>query len=225
MARKCEQCSAPALDDLSEYCNRCGGRVIEEPRSKVPVCVRCGNPAPNNEVLYCNRCGTEYPPIEPEITCPRCGNAIPDELSEFCNRCGSPVKGEPEPEMPVCPKCSNPATDAAALFCNRCGTSYQKELENIIPHCQRCGHLAASQKKKYAHLPLVVDDLAGGKIRDESIVIPGNSKKYGHLPLVADEFREKQSPRLEIESPYYPGPPKETKAGKPKKGFFDLLKK
>ena len=82
-----------------------------------------------------------------------------------------------------------------------------------------------SLQKKYAHLPLVAEELAGGKFKDESIVISANSKKYGHLPLVADEFKEKQSPRLEIESPYYPGPPKEKKAVKSKKGLFDLLKK
>ncbi|MEI7858122.1 MAG: hypothetical protein WCH85_11575, partial [Methanomicrobiales archaeon] len=79
------------------------------------------------------------------------------------------------------------------------------------------------QKKKYAHLPLVADELADGNARDESIVIPGNSKKYAHLPLVADDFKEKASPRLEIESPYYPGPPKEKKPGR--KGIFDLMKK
>jgi hypothetical protein len=80
-------------------------------------------------------------------------------------------------------------------------------------------------KKKYAHLPLVAEELAGGKTRDESIVLPAQTKKYAHLPLVADELKEKQSPRLEIESPYYPGPPREKKAAKSKKGLFDLLKK
>ncbi len=71
----------------------------------------------------------------------------------------------------------------------------------------------------------MADEFAGGKTRDESIVIPGNTKKYAHLPLIADELKEKQSPRLEIETPYFPGPPKEKKSGKPKKSFFDLLKK
>lgn len=80
-------------------------------------------------------------------------------------------------------------------------------------------------QKKYAHLPLVADELAGGKVKDDSFVISEKSKKYAHLPLIADEFKEKQSPRLEIESPYYPAPPKEKKAGRSKKGLFDLLKK
>ena len=84
---------------------------------------------------------------------------------------------------------------------------------------------APPSQKRYAHLPLVVDELAGGKVKDASIVISGNSKKYAHLPLVADEFKEKQSPRLEIESPYFPGPPKEKKAERSKKGIFDRLKK
>jgi hypothetical protein len=80
-------------------------------------------------------------------------------------------------------------------------------------------------RKKYAHLPMIADELAGGKVRDESIVIPSTTKKYAHLPLIADELKEKKSPRIEIESPYYPPPPKEAKPGKSKKGFFDLLKK
>jgi hypothetical protein len=83
----------------------------------------------------------------------------------------------------------------------------------------------SSPQKKYAHLPLVADELAGGKYNDEKIVMPGSAKKYAHLPLVADELKEKKSPRLEIETPYLPPPPRETKAGRTKKGLFDLLKK
>lgn len=335
MTKKCELCGTPAFDDQSEFCNRCGSFVIEEPEPKLPVCSRCNSPAPNAEVLFCNRCGTEYRTAEPENNCPRCGNTIHDERSEFCNRCGASVRQEPGLKVPVCSKCGNPAPDDEALFCNRCGTEYKKEPVNIIPLCPRCGstipddqsqfcnrcgatigtkpvnkkpvcakcgapapdeqtlfcnrcgtqfthpvsnlkpvHSTAhkpaqplsvkiSQKrpvpavvtpedlwdpvpdeefekayypptvvppaslsqKKYAHLPLVAEELTGGKIKSESIVIPGNSKKYAHLPLIADEFKEKQSPRLEIESPYYPVPPREKKAGKSKKGLFDLLKK
>jgi rRNA maturation endonuclease Nob1 len=333
MAKKCERCQTPALSDDSEYCNRCGSFVIEEPKLHVPICSRCNSPAPNAEVLFCNRCGAQYPAAEPAPTCPRCGNIIPDAESEFCNRCGAPVRTEPE--VPLCSRCGNPAPDADALFCNRCGTAYKKEPVNIIPLCPQCGHTlpddqspfcnrcgasvstgpvdkkpvcgncgavktdedtlfcnrcgtqfnhqvsrqktvpipgkkpalpasvkisrkkqvpaigtseelwdpvqeeviapgyfsypagqpAASSQKKYTHLPLVAEELSGGKIRDESIVMPANGKKYAHLPLIADEFKEKQSPRIEIESPYYPGPPNEKKSGKGKKGFFDLLKK
>ena len=97
-----------------------------------------------------------------------------------------------------------------------------EEFEEV--HYPHTVSLPPSQKK-FAHLPLVADELAGGKVKDCSIVIPGNSKKYAHLPLIADEFKKKQSPRLEIESPYIPAPPKEKKAGRSKKGLFDLLKK
>ena len=335
MAKKCERCGTPALDNQSEFCNRCGASVIEEPGLKVPVCSRCKSPAPNAEVLFCNRCGTEYPIAEPEnnsLLCPRCGNAIHDDQSEFCNRCGASVTQESEPKVSICIRCGNPAPDDESLFCNRCGTEYKKEPVNTTPLCPRCGYtipddqslfcnrcgatvgtpvnqkpvcskcgapalddqtlfcnrcgtqfnhpvsnkkpvrpqahkpvqplsVKISQKKqvpavvvpsdlwdpvldeefeearyphtvslppsqkKYAHLPLVADELAGGKVKDASIVISGNSKKYAHLPLIADEFKEKQSPRLEIESPYIPAPPKEKRAGRTKKGLFDLLKK
>ena len=304
MAKKCERCGTPALNDQSEFCNRCGSSVIEELKMQLPVCVRCGNQAPNKEVLFCNRCGTPYPPPLPELNCPRCGHSITDEESEFCNRCGAPVRPEPEPEPEtlVCSRCGTPAPDEAALFCNRCGASISvvpvikkpvclkcgaTPLDDKTLFCNRCGtpftnplsearpiqpphykpvqqqasvkiskkkqlpvaeppedlwdpvpeevmapgyfsypqgHPPASQKKKYSHLPLVADELTGGKVRDEPIVISdGNSKKYSHLPLVADEFKEKKSPRLDIETSYYPEPPKEKKVGK--KGLFDLMKK
>ena len=338
MAKKCERCGTPALDDRSEFCNGCGSPVKEEPVLKVLVCSRCKSPAPNAEVLFCNRCGTEYPIAEPEnnsLLCPRCGNNIHDDQSEFCNRCGASVTQAPEQKVPVCSKCGNPAPDDESLFCNRCGTAYKKQPVNTTPVCLRCGYTipdvqslfcnrcgatvgtkpvnqkpvcskcgakalddktlfcnrcgtqfnpqvsnkksvhstvhkqvqpvsvkisqkkqvpavvvpsdlwdpvpdeefeevhyphtisppASTSQKKYAHLPLVADELAGGKVKDASIVISGNSKKYAHLPLIADEFKEKQSPRLEIESPYIPAPPKEKRAGRSKKGLFDLLNK
>ena len=268
MAKKCERCGNPALDDQSEFCNRCGASVRKEPEPSVPVCGRCGNPAPDAEALFCNRCGTGYKK-EPENTpplCPRCGFVIPDDQSQFCNRCGAAVGPGPADKKPACVKCGAIAPDGDTLFCNRCGTPFNsavispkpvhfpshashpsasvkisqkkqvpvaaphEDLWDPVPHeevdpAHYHHEVALPAKKKYAHLPLVAEELAGGKNRDESISLSGNTKKYAHLPLVADELKEKQSPRLEIESPYYPGPPRETKTTKSKKGLFDLLKK
>ena len=309
MAKKCEQCGTPALDDQSEYCNRCGASVREEPKINVPVCKRCKSPAPGAEVRFCNQCGAEFPDVEPHHThplCPRCGNTIHDDLSAFCNMCGSPVRQEPEPHMPICSRCKSPAHDKESLFCNRCGTGYKKEPEKITPLCPRCGYLIPDDLSQFCnrcgtaiapepvdkkpvckkcgtpaldeetlfcnrcgtpfdqplsdpgpfptmvHKPtpplsvrispkkqvpaLVVPYDLWDPVLDEEFapahhqppVAPPASplrKKYAHLPLIADELKEKQSPRLEIESPYFPGPPLEKKKGKPKKGFFDLLKK
>ncbi|MDP3564226.1 MAG: hypothetical protein Q8R70_07015, partial [Methanoregula sp.] len=173
--------------------------------NRIPVCAACGSPAPDEETLYCNRCGTAFNHTA--------SHAKPVRLPSQ------------RPALPASVKISQKKQMPAVVVPEDLWDPVPEEAIAPGYFSYPQGQPAASQKKKYAHLPLVADELAGGKIRDESIVIPGNSKKYGHLPLVADEFREKQSPRLEIESPYYPGPPKEKQAGKPKKGFFDLLKK
>src|SRR5512136_1293352 len=124
MAKKCEQCGAPAVDAQSLFCNLCGGYIQDEPDTHLPVCRECGIPAPDDQSVFCTRCGLKFA-AEPEDKyplCTSCGSVVPDEYAVFCNRCGAnispgritaapstlydapvpalsdtPVKGEPAP--------------------------------------------------------------------------------------------------------------------------------
>jgi hypothetical protein len=170
-------------------------------------------------------------------TCAKCGTVPLDDDTLFCNRCGTPFDHQVLNVKPVLTPLNKPVQQVSVKISKKKqmpAVEPPEDLWDPVPQeviapgyfSYPAGQPAASSKKKYAHLPLVADELSGGRDRDESIAISGNSKKYAHLPLVADEFKEnkeKSSPRLEIESPYYPGPPREKKPGK--KGLFDLLKK
>lgn len=235
----CPRCSNPAPDADALFCNKCGTSYQNELENIIPHCQRCGHPVPDDLSQFCNRCGaaTGTGPVNRIPVCAACGATAPDEETLYCNRCGTAFNDTASPAKPVRSPSQRPAHTASVKISQKKqmpAVMVPEDLWDPVPEeaiapgyfSYPQGQPAASQKKKYAHLPLVADELSGGKVRDEIINISGgNSKKYAHLPLVADEFKEKQSPRLEIESPYYPGPPKEKKAGKPKKGLFDLLKK
>ncbi len=192
------------MDAESQFCNRCGATIGAEPVNIKPVCSKCGASPLDDETLFCNRCGTPFDhpalPVKP----------VPPQIQKSA--------------QPVSVKISKKKQAPAAEPPEDLWDPVQEEVIAPGYFSYPQGQPPLSQKKKYAHLPLVAEELSGGKARDEIITLSGgNSKKYGHLPLVADEFKEKSSPRLEIESPYYPGPPKEKKPAK--KGLFDLMKK
>ncbi|MFA6226672.1 MAG: zinc ribbon domain-containing protein [Methanoregula sp.] len=179
MAKKCERCGTPALNDLSEFCNRCGATIGSEPVNIQRTCAKCGAVPLDDDTLFCNRCGT---PFDHQVS-----NVKPILTPVF------------KPAQQVSVKISKKKQAHAV--------EPQEDLWDTVPQevitpgyfSYPAGQPPASSKKKYAHLPLVAEELSGGRVRDESIVIPGNSKKYAHLPLVTDEFKEnkeKSSPRL-----------------------------
>ncbi len=234
----CSRCGNPAPDAEALFCNKCGTGYKKEPESVSAVCPRCGFTLPDDQSQFCNRCGAPVStqPVNKKPVCKKCGAAAPDEETLFCNRCGtpfnapaSPLKTVNAPEKyaahPVSVKISKKKPAPVAVTPEDLWDTVPAEQYSEPYYPPPVTLPASSTRKKYAHLPLVADEFAGGKIRDEIIDIPQTSKKYGHLPLIADELKEKQSPHLEIETPYFPGPPKEMKAGKQKKGFLNLLKK
>ena len=103
MAKKCEQCGAPAVDAQSLFCNLCGGYVRDDPEPSLPVCRTCGIPAPDDQSVFCTRCGLKYAadPEDRYPVCTSCGSVVPDEQAVFCNRCGTKISSGPEPAAPV----------------------------------------------------------------------------------------------------------------------------
>jgi RNA polymerase subunit RPABC4/transcription elongation factor Spt4 len=236
--RICRKCGTPAPDAGALFCNKCGTGYKKEPEIVSAACPRCGYALPDDQSQFCNRCGAAVGTqlVNKKPACKKCGAVAPDEETLFCNRCGtsfnSPASSfktvnvpETYPVQPVSVKISKKKPAPVAITPEDLWDTVPVEQYTEPYYPPPVTPPVSPMRKKYGHLPLVADEFAGGKVRDECIDIPQTSKKYGHLPLIADELKEKQSPRLEIESPYYPGPPKERKAGKPKKGFFDLLKK
>jgi hypothetical protein len=166
--------------------------------------MKCGAPAPDEETLFCNRCGTAFHHHVPH----------PKSVRITAHK----------PDLPVSIKISKKKHAPAVVEPAELWDPVPDEEFAASYYPPPAASTVSPSPKKYAHLPLVADEMVKENARDETIVLPGNTKKYAHLPLVADELKEKQSPRLEIETPYFPGPPKE-KAARPRKGLFDLLKK
>jgi hypothetical protein len=235
MAKKCKKCGTPAHDDQSEFCYRCGSPVKEEPPVKVSLCSRCGNPAPDEESLFCNWCGTKYItelPTTPSL-CPGCGYMIPDDLSQFCNRCGTPFNQPAKNLIPVSLPSHTPARPVSVRISKKRQAPAVEVPYNlwdpvpdqdVSPLFNSIAPPPSPTQKKYAHLPLIANELSGRNVSDEKIIL-GNTKKYAHLPLIADELKEKQPLHLKIESTFFSRPHQETKPCRPKKGFFDLLKR
>lgn len=94
MIKKCSRCGAPAPDEGSIFCNRCGSRL-----PSFLTCRKCGNTIPDLQASFCNRCGSPLvPPVQaapPPITlakgriCPACGFENFMEDASFCKKCGT----------------------------------------------------------------------------------------------------------------------------------------
>ena len=171
-------------------------------------------------------------------SCPRCDHEITDMESQFCDRCGASFSVVPVIKKLVCLMCGATPLDDETLFCSRCGTPLTKPLSDarpIQPPLFKPVHQTSVKISKKKPLPIAEPPEDLWDPVPEEVMDPGyfshpqgqphasQKKKYPHLPLVADEFKEKKSPCLEIETPYYPEPPNEKKVGK--KGLFDMMKK
>ena len=84
----------------SEFCLKCGARVIKAEEHKKLICQECGKEIPG-ESEFCPKCGARVIKSEEPKTliCKACGKEIPGE-SEFCPKCGMSLsvlsKGETE---------------------------------------------------------------------------------------------------------------------------------
>jgi hypothetical protein len=246
MAKKCEQCGAPAVDAQSLFCNLCGGYVQDEPETTLPVCRACGIPAPDDQSVFCTRCGVKYA-AEPEDrypVCTSCGSVIPDEQAVFCNRCGTKISPAPEAAVPVVS--STPVSGIQAFLSTAKKTRPEmtekirkktpgsvivtKKKHSPSPPAQPGGYVPEDPpddctealsdpqaQKKYAHLPLVAN---------ERPVDTRPAKKYAHLPLVADELKVKDSPQGGLYSTDVPEPsPSNRKKHAPKNGIMGMFKR
>jgi len=163
----CPGCGTVVSDELAQFCNRCGARIPPVP----VVCRSCGSPAIDNQSRFCTRCGTtfEQKPVLRNTKCPSCGASDPHGQSVFCNRCGAPfnhqgMQAAHQPgHAPVVITQRRSAEPHPTLLV----PNTDWEPWNDVPP-------APAIPKQSAHA-------------DQQIAIP--EKRYAHLPLVADELK------------------------------------
>ncbi|MFA4859816.1 zinc ribbon domain-containing protein [Methanoregula sp.] len=239
MTRKCGKCGIPAPDDEAVFCNRCGSGIIDEPEPGFPVCPSCGKVVSDELAEFCNRCGSRIPK---ELVCPGCGNPAVENESQFCTRCGTPFSPDTEPVViPVRKKAAHVKESTISVVVSpRKPPAPKLPKQEPVPEWDpftddgHPGNLpddlpvmpAHSSQKKYAHLPLVADELAKpARHSDQQITVAGSSKKYAHLPLIAEELKYKNSPPPEYDDPGIPEPSGKGRKPPQKKGMLGLFKK
>lgn len=251
MVKKCEQCSAPAVDALSVYCNLCGGHIRDEPEPALPVCRSCGIPAPDDQSVFCTRCGLKFA-IEPEDlypVCTSCGSAVPDELAAFCNRCGTKIPPGPGPALPPSPPAGNPAAGDQALL-NAVRKTKPAPAEKTRKKAP--GSVVITKKKQSSGPPArtkapVLEEVPSNPPRgpddarpdtriqltsaglppsaDEYFIETPHPKKYAHLPLVAEEQKVKDSPQGGYSTDIREPSSEYQKKHAPKKGILGMFKR
>jgi len=234
MTRKCGKCGIAAPDDEALFCNRCGSEIIEETDPGYPLCPSCGTIVSDELAEFCNRCGSRIPREPVPVICPGCGIEAIDTASLFCTRCGTPFE---TPKKPGAKTAHPPAREPAAsvVVKPRKSSGAKPPRAESVPEWDPWSEdnhrsepaisIPSAPQKKYAHLPLVADELARPSQHSEpQITMP--SKKYAHLPLIAEELKDKGS-RMQDYNEAEDFPPSSGKGRKPpqKKGMMGLFKK
>lgn len=205
----CPGCGTVVSDELAQFCNRCGTRIV-------PVlCTSCGSPAIDNQSRFCTRCGTtfEQKPVQRNINCPSCGAPATQGQSVYCNRCGAPfnrleVHAAHQPgQAPVIVTQRKPARSPPAVIVP--GTDWEP-WNDVPPAPLHSGIPGPAMPKQSEH-------------HDQLIAVP--QKRYAHLPLVADEMRKKSEPGSRQYAPDLPDTSQKKKTLSQKKGVLGFLKK
>jgi DNA-directed RNA polymerase subunit RPC12/RpoP len=243
MTKTCGKCGHAALDDLAQFCNRCGAAVPIERKPAFPVCPGCGSVVSDELAQFCNRCGTKILPVP--IVCSNCGSLAVDNQSLFCTRCGTTFGKKPVFHITTCPSCGAPDPKGQSIYCNRCGAPFKKK-DPGAEHLPHQAPVVVTPRKPAGPLPpVIVPDtdwepwndapypgLSGSTHPaapeqyaqpDQQIAIP--QKRYSHLPLVADDMRKKGDPSYRQLTPGSPGIAQKKKTGSKNKGILGFLKK
>ena len=209
MTKTCGKCGHAALDDQAQFCNRCGAAVPEKKKSAFPVCPGCGTVVSDELAQFCNRCGTRIVPV----LCTSCGSPAIDNQSRFCTRCGAPfnrreVHAADQPDQaPVIVTQRKPAGSPPAVIVP--GTDWEP-WNDVPPASLHSGIPGPAMPKQSEH-------------HDQLIAVP--QKRYAHLPLVADEMRKKSEPGSRQYAPDFPDTSQKKKTVSQKKGVLGFLKK
>jgi predicted amidophosphoribosyltransferase len=207
----CPGCGAVVSDELAQYCNRCGAKIPAVPI----VCSSCGNPAIDNQSRFCTRCGTTFEPkpVIRNTNCPSCGAPDPQGQSIFCNRCGAPFNksgmpaAHPQGPAPVIVSQKKPAGPMTQVIIPE--TDW--EPWNDVPPAPAPAAIPG---------PAIPEQSAH---HERQVAIP--QKRFAHIPLVADDLKSKGEPGIHGHFPDCSGVPQKKKGGAQKKGILKFLEK
>ena len=195
----CRACGIPAPDDQSVFCTRCGLKFASEPDDRYPVCISCGSVIPDDQAVFCNRCGTRISPGQNPVAVSGAPVAGDPALRS------TPRKGRPAPadnmkiKTPgsvIITRKKHPANqpvqvggyvpDVLPLSLDPAEDSSEEAPPDLLVADERTGD--TSPTKKYAHLPLVAEEL---KVKDS----PGGGFFSNGAREPATSHRKKQSPK------------------------------
>lgn len=208
----CPGCGTIVTDEMAQFCNRCGARIPPVP----VVCSSCGSPAIDSQSRFCTRCGTTFfqKPVARSAACPSCGAPDPSGNSLFCNRCGAAFSS------PAAQSLHQPAPGPVVITQRKAAApaplvivpESDWEPWNDVPPAHT--------------LPAAVPHPARPEPveqHDQQVAI--SRKRYAHLPLVADEMRKKPVPPDDRHPPEITGIPPRKKGSSGKKGVLGFLNK
>lgn len=211
MTKTCGKCGHAALDDQAQFCNRCGAAVPEEKKPAFPVCPGCGTVVSDELAQFCNRCGARIPPAP--VVCGSCGSPAIDNQSRFCTRCGASFKRQgvqaayqpgQAPVMITQRKATGPLPPVKVP-----DTDWEP-WNDVPPAYGLSGTSGPAIPEQSVH-------------HDQQIAVP--QKRYAHLPLIADELKTKGEAGARQHPPDIPGVSEKKKAASQKKGVLGFLKK
>jgi len=238
MTRKCGNCGISAPDDEALFCNRCGSEIVEVTEPEFPLCPSCGIVVSDELAEFCNRCGARISREPVPLVCPGCGNPALDDASQFCTRCGTPFVKADEAPVKARPKKQQPAREVPVSVVVKsrkpAPVPVKPVMEEPAPEWDPWSDetpgeepgvlLPAPSKKKYAHLPMVADELAGPAHRSEP-QISVSSKKYAHLPMIAEELKNKSEWATDSDGKEIGSSSSKSRKPPQKKGMMGLFKK
>jgi predicted amidophosphoribosyltransferase len=207
----CPGCGTVVSDELAQFCNRCGTRIPQEP----VICSSCGSPAIDNQSRFCTRCGTTFAqkPVLYSSHCPSCGAPDPQGQSLFCNRCGAPFN------RPGIPAAQRP-NQAPVIVTQRKPAGPLPPVTVPDTDWEPWSDLPPAPGPSGTPAPAVPQQPA---LRDQQVAVP--QKRYAHLPLIADDMRKKGDFSARRLVPETAGVSHKKKGGTEKKGILGFLKK
>ena len=197
----CPACGAIVSDKKAQFCDVCGAPLAK------PVCPVCGTPAPSSRSKFCTRCGATFGPPVPgkSRTVPAVPVApVPDpEPGPIVVRSR---KGRlPAPDDP--PEEWDPWTDGDPLY----------DISKPLPLQPQQRPLTDLERVAGGMVP------RHNPVKEPEPQHSGSQKKYAHLPLVADELKQDAERRAAPGTGKSAEPGMKGRQGK-KGGMFKFLK-
>jgi hypothetical protein len=183
-------------------------KFAAEPEDKYPLCTSCESVVPDEYAAFCNRCGAKLVSgHEPGTSSTIPAGSVP-ALSDI------PARGESTPA-----KSTLKAPGSVIITKKKHFASHPAKDQTGAPHDP-----TPDLSQDIPEVPLYLQ--GEGKYADETTRDTRPLKKYAHLPLIADELKVKDSPQGGFLSNGAREPPSShQKKHAPKKGILGVFRR